>query len=413
MRIALLLVAGCLSEPAKPHGVGPPLAPGSVLRELAVGDVNHDGYDDIIAVGNEGGRGIAPTLFVYFGGETLENPDVRAGLVLADSVQTDVWFETLNVAIFPRTDAGDDIAVLTGQDTEPEPPNGVTSVSRRTFLLAFSADGRTIVAGAHSGGVGGPLGGYADHPAHAFLVERTTTLAPKRELLYGEDIVNIYEPPLDPTQNPVDGSFDLTMYEGVGHYVQQLYALPPADGSRTNDMLAITTMHAFRTQGDGPLYAVTNGNASLGRQDDNHGRGRYERGHFHATAVFAQNPQLLLIDVDVAAGGDPAVYAAPPRASPSPTDAVLTDVGGSDAIDLVAIEHGVLVVHRDLALGAETTAAAEITSDDILDAYDRIAIGNFHGDGAREIYVIATQHAEELPRCYRLAGDGLVRCPDE
>jgi hypothetical protein len=36
-----------------------------------------------------------------------------------------------------------------------------------------------------------------------------------------------------------------------------------------------------------------------------------------------------------------------------------------------------------------------------------------HGDGGREIYVIATQHTEELPRCYRLAGDGLMRCSDE
>src|SRR5262249_6934828 len=55
---------------------------------------NGDGYDDLIVWGDEGGLGQHPTLFVFFGGELLENPDVRVDL----TVYPDRQYQTADVA---------------------------------------------------------------------------------------------------------------------------------------------------------------------------------------------------------------------------------------------------------------------------------------------------------------------------
>ena len=79
MKLALVFaLTGCLSEPVRPHGVGLPIVAGSVVRhKMVTGDLDNDGYDDLVLFGNNAAPQVNPTLFVFFGGETLENPDLR------------------------------------------------------------------------------------------------------------------------------------------------------------------------------------------------------------------------------------------------------------------------------------------------------------------------------------------------
>lgn len=413
VRILIAIVlAGCLSEPSRPHGIGPPIEPGSVLRrELVVGDVDGDGYDDIVTFGNEGAPGTNPTVFVYFGGETLENPDVRLDLWIDDPSApfAGEWFEVLAVSLYTAPDGSErGLGVLTAQDAGDG--------TRLVYLSYVQAKHRGFAARVRNGPRFSGIGGFADRPAPIFVAVRDPLhVPPLREYAGGDDGPFVCGGPLEPTTPcSQDGLWDVSQYEGVRHYMQHVFVLPPAPGAQSEDLLLLTTARAYRIGSDGPMYAPTGSGALLpGNVDANRiARGGRVGDHFYAIADDSLAIGTLPL-VDVPPGGDPIAYSLTSNSGLRPTEIAIGDADGNATVDVVTLEGQAIAIYRDLALdptGSQYTLIAPRIS---LDNYDLLAIGNFHGDARREIYAFDSSDPTQPPRCFRLTGATLAACDGE
>ena len=130
---------------------------------------------------------------------------------------------------------------------------------------------------------------------------------------------------------------------------------------------------------------------------------------FVVTSVIASTDLPI---IDVPPSGDPIAYQMTPTSAPD--DLAIANVGGTDSIDVVALESGTLGVYRDFTLAAPgfVTPTATIGSRDELAGYDVLAVGNFHGSDQLEIYATSDLHPESRLVCYHL-NDQLDPCADE
>jgi hypothetical protein len=408
----LALATGCLAEPERPHGLGPPIAAGSVIRHhVAVGDLNGDGYDDLVTYGNEGAPGTNPTAFVYFGGEILQNPDLRASLALVSAdpgAPPTVWYEALDGSIYASADGADHgIVIASGQDAVlPGQPN---APARAVFFHYLPIVGRAFgEAQRSSGELDFGDGGYAPDESGFDMFERDTRSSlPAREIMYGRNVIKTMAAPIDIASRDEASGWSLD----AGEVISSLMVLPPQNQSE--DLLVVTDRAALRTTNDGIPEFTTGPHVGLsdGTGSARIARGRAQGDHFYAVANSNLDPDLILLDV--AGAADPVVYR---LVGVGPTeDVAIADVGGDSALDVVVLDSSTLGVYRDVALAdGHAVAAAMFGSRDALPGYDAIAVGNFHGDDRLEIYVINTADAAQPIYCYRLASpDTLERCASE
>jgi hypothetical protein len=407
-RLALAFAAaGCLGEPPRPHGIGPPIAEGSVLRHATVvGDVNGDGYDDLAIWGNEGAPGQNPTLFVYFGGEILQNPDLRADLTI-DIGEMIVWREAVAGSIYVSADGTvRGIPMLVGQDDElPTAPAYTRFLSAAFYPIVGRQFGERQIT---TEAFGRNVGGYAPEESNAFALERDTVASlPARQLLIGSPPNSwAYAAPLSASSQNSD--MDVSLPEPNALFADMVEL--PANGN-SEDMLVLSWDHAYRTRGDAVPMFATGVAAPLVSYRPTMIRGRARGDHFFAVARDPIANQATIIDV--AGATDPQTFKL--TTGSLLDDAGIADVGGDDRIDVVALESGTLGVHRDITLDGPTVTATEaFGSRDALVDYDLLAVGNFHGDARLEIYVLSALKPWQDPLCYRMVGPhDLARCDGE
>ena len=417
------LLAGCLGEPARPHGDGPPIAHGSVIRHrTAVADLNGDGYDDLAIWGNEGTPGANPTLFVYFGGETLENPDARADLTIVDQGEIaagrrPVWYEAFIGSPYVSADGRErGLALATAQDTTTR----TASPTRLIYPAYVPVTGRTLGVLQPGPAITRGDGGYAPDDPSMFVVQRDTVSSlPARQLLYGDENAHACPSPLAAASRLSDVHFELTS-PGLPGYVSNAFTLPPTGESQ--DLLLVGTYKISRTMGD-PVADNPNDSfltmhsrdiLMLPTNDSVYARGRQEGSHFYASVSNVRDEVITVVDVDGAS--DPtAVHF---RATGRVDDTAVAQLGGDDRIDVAVFQNGTLGVYLDIAPGSasipEIPTPTNFGSRDALPGYDLLAVGNFHGDARREIYAINSADPAQGILCYRVVGgDSLERCDGE
>jgi len=344
-------------------------------------------------------------VFVFFGGETLENPDARADLaIVPDSGNTTfAGYEAIETSIFISADGSvRGLLAYSGQDDE-----GGTRVNYASF---YPAVGRGLGAREHSGdGVGRNVGGNAPDSGGVLAIERDTVASlPARQVLFGDGNGSMFSLPA-----PLDAKHPV---EEVGYafpdteYMSETFALPPSGPSE--DLLVICEGAAFRTHGDVdpttkafPLGAT----ATLAGSGHRFARGRVVGDTYYAVASTQFGSDIPV--VAVTGDGDPVASSLGTTAAPD--DLAIADVGGNSAIDVVAIESGTVGVYEDLALGTPSMPAATFGSRDALAGYDLLAVGNFHGDARLEIYALSTLHPEQPLRCFHVDGDAMAPCDGE
>jgi len=394
-----LLATGCFSEPDRPHGDGPPIVTGSVVRhKMVVGDLNNDGYDDLVMFGNDGAPSVNPTLFVFFGGESLENPDLRISVAIANKDMVVTSFEVLDASISISADGKTRgiVAMVAERDA------GGTAEGNYPVFVPF--DGRTagdlIVGDATGVAISSPAPinlGY-------FAIFRDTQAAlPAHEMLFGDNAVMYHTgAPLSP-----DVSDQLVGFN-ISDFATSVLVLPPTGAFE--DLLYIGESSVARTVGDldpslgdttfAGKYAMSKP-VDYGDDKGREGRGRLAKdGHFYAITTRSGPYDLPVLDVPPT--GDIVMYHLTPTSQVD--DVAIADVGGAAALDAVALQSGTLGVYEDLELATDTATPADTIGDrDPLVGYDMLAVGNFHGDGQLEIYVASDVMPELRLACFHLA----------
>lgn len=402
------LLAGCLSEPERPHGDGPPIAAGSILRHRSVvGDLNADGYDDLVLFGNEGAPGAAPTVFVWFGGETLLNPDVRLDLTVADPPGEDPtrWYEALAASIYVSPDGKTrGIAIASAQDPQVMQPDGPSN--RFIYMQYVPFDGRHAQPReVDPDRAQTETGGFApDAPSDFVIVRDTARSFPARQLLFGNADLWSFNVPLEAGAFSNRSSFTVP---DSPFYIQDGLALPWNGASQ--DLLVTTVSNAYRTTGDpDPDLAVGTGAPLAGGGNDRrHLDGRPRGDHFFAVDHTDRNNAITVIDVPPS--GPPVTHGF--DGARRVEDLAIGDLGGGDEIDLAAITSGTVGVFRDIHLMGDATAATDVLgSREVLSGYDLVAVGNFHGSAQLEIYAISSTSPAQPLRCFHLDGDKLAPC---
>jgi len=411
------LLSGCLGEPERPHGVGPPIAAGSLLRHhAAVGDYNGDGYDDLALVGSEGAPGTAPTVFILLGGETLQNPDLRVDLTVADrepSAEVPQWFEGVEItASLDATGGTSSLTAISAQDSD----RAMRQNDRRVYAHTISVKGRAV--GDHLTTAGRYLadGVYAPGDTTMFALQRSTAQSlPAHELVYGSDkAVSVVPTPFAEGASASNASFDLS----TPPYVWGAITLPAQGESQ--DVLIVGDTITARTAGD----PVSNGSGLLefqlgpaitlpGSDPYRFVRGRQMGDHFWVVGGNEVNNIVTLIDVD--GGSQPLGFGF--TANSRPDDVGIGQLGGSAAPDVAVLESGTIGVYRDLPTGVNGSLVipgASFGSRDELPGYNVLAVGNFHGDARLEIYALSATDPTKTPLCYRMSGDSAIeRCDGE
>lgn len=406
-------LAACLGQPARPHGDGPPIAAGSTLsHHNTVADLNDDGYDDLILWGSEVGTDDHPLIFVYFGGDPLENPDLRLDLhVPIDGVTApDHQFGFVQAVSFF---ASGDTRGLATLSQECLGTTVDTCTSQHELGGLVTATGRTLGPWQHTDpALQRP---YARDGDRAWATLRdTVTSYPARELLIGEAFQGFsWIAPPSPTADSTSYGFEIPE---PGDYVSDLITLPGATGGG-QDLLVIASGAVYRTIGDrttpgvdlqdttfkvGPRVPYPD--ASTGNR---HTHARADAGHLLAVIDSQFTADLQLVDLPPT--GDPLTYSI--GAAVPADDFVIANLGGGPQLDLAAISSSNLGVYQDLTLAATgLSPPADIlgTRDD-LSGYDQVAVGNFFGDVQLELYVISSTHPDYPPRCYHL-GATLAPC---
>jgi hypothetical protein len=412
-----LALAGCLSEPQRPHGIGAPIAANSILRhQVVVGDLDNDGYDDLIVWGNEVEIGANPTVFIYWGGETFENPDVRLDVTVNDpdgQYYPYAVFELTSVSLFVSADGTErGLAVVSCEQRQPEHPNP-TQVQRDVYLSYYRANGRTIAPRERSRAVGyGDLGGYVDASSPAFVLVRDPTVTPPlREYATGADNLWTFTGPLEPNELSSDGYWNILGNETT-HFMQGVTALPPKPGLASEDLLLVTEEFAYRITSDGPAYTSDGHPAQLpGRSDRSVRFGRVgDRTYAVMDTGFDFGQTVPIVETPI--DGEPVVYEMTDKSAHKPTDLVIGDVDGNASVDVVTLEGQVLAVYRDLALSDDSTYTL-VSSRESQGSYDLLALGNFHGDDRREVYELDSADPTQIPKCYRVDGTTLAACERE
>jgi hypothetical protein len=398
MKLALaLFVAGCFSEPSRPHGDGPPIVAGSVVRhKMVVGDLNNDGYDDLVLFGNDGAPSVNPTLFVFFGGESLENPDLRISVAIDNKDVVFTSFEVLDASISISADGKTRgiVALVAERD-------GGTAEGNYPVFVPF--DGRTagdLIVGDPTGLA---ISSSAPENFGYFALFRDTQAAlPAHEMLFGSNAVMFHTgAPLSPDVSDQLVAFNIT------DLARSIFVLPPTGAFE--DLLFIGEQSAARTVGDldpslgsdqfAGKYAMSKP-VDIGDDNDREGRGRLAKdGHFYAITTRSGPFDLPVLDVPPT--GDMVMYHLTPTSQVD--DVAIADLGGASALDVVALQSGTLGVYEDLELANDAATPAHTIGDrDPLVGYDMLAVGNFHGDGQLEIYAASDVQPELRLECFHL-----------
>jgi len=394
----VLCVVGCLSEPARPHGDGPPIVAGSVVRhKMVVGDLDNDGYDDLVMFGNDVAPTVNPTLFVFFGGESLENPDLRISVAIDNKDVMFTSFEVLDASISISADGK--TRGIVAQVAELDA--GGTAEGNYPVFVPFDgrAPGELIV--------GHPTGlaissAAPDNLGYFAIIRDTQAALPAHEMLFGDNAVMFHTgAPLSPEVSNQLVGFN------ISDLTSSILVLPPTGAFE--DLLFIGGSSAARTVGDldpslgggqfAGKYAMSK-RIDYGDDKAREGRGRVAKdGHFYAITTRSGPYDLPVLDVPPT--GDIVMYHLTPTSQVD--DVAIADVGGDSALDVVALQSGTLGVYEDLELSADTATPAHTIGDrDPLVGYDMLAVGNFHGDGQLEIYVSSDVMPELRLSCFHL-----------
>jgi hypothetical protein len=164
----VLVVAGCIGEPAPPPGGN-----NELRRTTLVANLRNGQFDDLVVLGHDGDPRENATMRVYFGGGTALAAPQRIALAYDDPADPHpVWYEPLAVADFQHgTSTGYELAVMTAQDDDWRPVSDHRRVTATRYPITSGMVGETPVVRYSS--VAAPhLGGYATANGIAFVATR-------------------------------------------------------------------------------------------------------------------------------------------------------------------------------------------------------------------------------------------------
>lgn len=411
--LAVAAAPGCLSKPDRPSGIdaridfdGAPDAPRfpafTYRRDAEVGDIDNDGFEDLVRWGNITDDGQQPRVWVFRGG--------AAGLATMPGYEIDprlsmtaAWYEVLDVSVddYDPNFAHPELIVLVAEDRQV--PNGNDPVGRDLHVDVWNPVSKPAAPIGRSGTIQhDALGGLARASTPAFVLERSGSTAP--EIVFGGLDVGARLTDLTTTDfglpEPID-FIDDTSGSSVD-LVQDAFDTP---GIPDENMLAADQGLAWSSDGEGPTYF---GLSTPFVEGQRRRAVRSANGSNPLVIAASGEGSLLLQIVRDNPGTGPDVFALS-LLTEEPTDFAIGNVGGTGEIDVVTLDNDRLVAYADITLaGPIVTAKSTVIGPSDFIGYNLVVIGNFSDvTNGTEIYVLGDNVA---PRCLTLAGDQLTDC---
>ena len=402
-------MTACLGKPERPSGSNPgedgggpggadagyiPNSGFLLRRQVAVGNLDGDSYDDAVFWGNAGAgvdeQGQRPVIRIYWGdfnGLTAE-PDIDMRF---DADRP--WYEVLDVQV----ELADSLVFLTAEDLaeRDSPPPHVRRI-RSGFITAAGKYLEEPVFRSQDDLV---VSGYVDQPAPAFIESREKTYGEETRLVFGfSDFEGLWMPTLGDEERLEPAESTAFLWDEDAPVIQEAFTVD--DGADTEDMVVVTRAGVGRTAGD-----ASAGQSIVQRPLDADCtrvvRARAEYGTFYGVATCEGAPGATLVTA-LNAGMAPEFYPVELSGASSPTDIDIIDVSGDPlSPEIIALEEGALVVYGDLSIGPPVSFAWDVST--AVDGFDLLAIGRFYGNpGARQIYLFSSTDPARTPKCFEV-----------
>lgn len=419
IRIILLtlpFVVACLDKPGRPSGgVDGPVGdddarvdaqlPDAVYRpQVAVGFVNGDGFEDLVRWGNLS-PGEDPRIWVYFGGDA--GAFSAPSLALNPTLNTGrAWYEVLSVTIddVDPGAAGAELVALVAEDTMT--PAGDVPRGRELHVVTFNP-ASTEPLGRSTVVTGFDVGGLASAPVPVYIVGRNTDATGGREIVFGELVQHWLL--TDTTGFQLGTPSELQLFDDGGATLANVQNMFDVQDAGIEHLIGVTHTEAWSSD---VTYTAPNALEGTVATFTSGGRRRIrvlQEPEFMAAATLDQTDQVEIIE-DVGANAAPDLSLLTLDGG-DPLDHAFGHVGGTSSPDLLTLLDGELKIYRDLMLGGGLATPVMVFASPLsFDGYNLLAIGNFHGIGANEIYVLGDGALP--PRCMTMTSSTTVEpCP--